>query len=83
MVNKSDLFKRAWQLVRWNGGKLTFAKALKLAWSEAKTGGAAEWSFEPPPAAQVIRDRIAFLETADRLGRVGIANLAAAYRMAA
>ncbi len=86
MVSKSNLFKRAWAMVRLNAKgacPLTFSAALRLAWREWKAGDVEFWAEAAPTPAQIVRDRIAYLETADRLGRVGLRNLAAAYAVAA
>jgi hypothetical protein len=77
-ATKSNLFKRAWQIVRVNND-FNFSAALKLAWSELKEfNGQTPYFWVFDPIAQV-KAKITTLENTTRLGVEGHKKLAAAY----
>ena len=74
-MNKSTLFRRAWQLKSWNRD-MKFGACLKLAWSEFKAGSC---RVIEQTRLEVVRALITSLENTDRLGPQGHRRLAAAY----
>jgi hypothetical protein len=82
-INRSHLFRRAWQLARWNRryatAPLEFSRWLTFAWAELKAGKVRTWSFEPIGEIGELRAVVVALESRDRLGVDGVARLCAAY----
>jgi hypothetical protein len=73
--DKSNLFRRAHQIVRVNS-TFSFSDALKLAWSELKEGATWHWLFD---SVAETRATITALENTTRLGPQGLRRLVAAY----
>src|SRR4051794_11317134 len=74
-MNKSILFKRAWQLKSWNRA-MVFGQCLRMAWAEFKAGAC---RVSETARIDVVWDMIRGLEAVDRLGATGRAKLASLY----
>ena len=78
LLNRSHVFKRAWQLKRWNPDTSeTFGHWLKFAWTEYRDGTAGAWSFEPRSRAGSLTLEIERLERQHRLNVHGLNQLSA------
>lgn len=78
LLNRSHLFKRAWQLRRWKPDTSEpFGHWLKFAWTEYRDGKAGDWSFEPRSRRDSLTLEIERLERQHRLNDHGLNQLSA------
>jgi len=78
LLNRSHIFKRAWQLKRWNPDTSeTFGHWLKFAWTEYRDGKDGDWSFEPRSRRDSLTLQIERLERQTRLNVHGLNHLQA------
>ncbi|MBL4837717.1 MAG: hypothetical protein JKY34_09070 [Kordiimonadaceae bacterium] len=85
MINRSEIFKRAWALAKMNkqfaNAKITdFGKWLKLAWKELKGGNTEFWATSRPTQTEALATEVHTLQMSNRLGIAGVQRLNALQR---